>query len=236
MKSLLFFLFVILFSIPAASFTVRTTSHGALVKWHTDQINVYLSPSLEMLGPADDVYFAIEDAFETWVYEAEINLEVRFIYEECEPGYSPLGKNTNCIYAKEETSSSNQDAGANASITFSQGDGEIYDGDIAFFLGAGNWKFEQQEEGLDFKHVALHEIGHFLGLTHSQINKAIMYPTVSLRSYKVSALHEDDIYGALALYDSNKMDEQIACQFSPAQTLTRSQPNSLLSLFVALLF
>ncbi|MBN2341554.1 MAG: matrixin family metalloprotease [Deltaproteobacteria bacterium] len=237
MKILFLSLFISLFAIPAAAFTVRTTPTGELVKWESDEIDVYLSPSLEVLGPSEEVYFGIVDAFETWIYEAEIDLQVNFIYGDCEAGYSALSKNTNCIYASLEPSSSNEDAGANASITYSQVNGEIYDGDIAFYQGAGNWKFEDYDEGLDFKHVALHEIGHFLGLTHSQISKAVMYPTVNLHTFQVSNLHEDDIYGALALYDTRKLDEQSACQFAPTHRNPRSATaGNLLTLLLSLLF
>lgn len=218
MKSLYFFVLVLVYSLSVNAFSVRTTKYGQLVKWESDEIDVYLSPTLEQLGPSEQVYFALEDAFEIWVNEAEISLQVNFIYKECTPGYSSSGGNTNCIAARSSETSSNEDAGGNASITYSQNSGEIYDGDIVFFVEAGHWKFEEHDDGLDFKHVALHEIGHFLGLTHSTINKAVMYPTVNLHTQSVSNLHEDDIWGALALYDTSELDENASCQMSPVVT------------------
>ena len=237
MKSLFFFVLVLVYSLSANAFSVRTTKYGQLVKWESDEIDVYLSPTLEQLGPSEQVYFALVDAFEIWLHEAEISLQVNFIYEDCTPGYSSAGGNTNCIAARSSETSANEDAGGNASITYSQNSGEIYDGDIVFFKEAGNWKFTENDDGLDFKHVALHEIGHFLGLTHSTINKAVMYPTVNLHTQKVSSLHEDDIWGALALYDTSELDDNASCQMSPLVTAPSISANSgLLRFLISLLF
>lgn len=233
MKALWIFIILIFFTSPVVAFTVRTTANNSIVKWQADQIDVYLSPSLKILGPPGDVYWTIEDAFHTWIDEAEIDLEINFIYEECTPGYSAFSKNTNCIRAYAEVMGTNEDAGGNASITYSQSDGEIFDGDLAFYKNAGAWKFDNESSGLDFKHVALHEVGHFLGLTHSEISQAIMYPKVHITTNIVGALHDDDIYGALALYDSRKIEEQTSCQFSPKPSpLLHS--NNLLSFLLSL--
>ncbi|MBN2718573.1 MAG: matrixin family metalloprotease [Deltaproteobacteria bacterium] len=236
MKTVYFLILILSYSIAANAFTVRTTRYGELVKWESDEIDVYLSPSLEMLGPSNQVYSAIEDAFEIWIHDAEISIQVNFIYADCSPGYATSGKNTNCIAAKSSKTSSNEDAGGNASITYSQTTGEIFDGDIVFYLEAGSWKFEDSQDGLDFKHVALHEIGHFLGLTHSSINKAVMYPTVNLHTQKVSNLHEDDIWGALALYDTSELDEAASCQMTPFAATRPNARTGLFQFLMSLLF
>ena len=45
--------------------------------------------------------------------------------------------------------------------------------------------------------VGTHEIGHALGLGHSNVNGAIMWPYASLGN---PGLHSDDIAGINALY------------------------------------
>jgi len=50
--------------------------------------------------------------------------------------------------------------------------------------------------GLDFKRIALHELGHVIGLDHEETAPAIMAPTIS----DVFELQEDDIAGVAALY------------------------------------
>jgi hypothetical protein len=62
---------------------------------------------------------------------------------------------------------------------------DIYDGPL------GN-----QSRGIDFGRVALHELGHVIGLNHEQSAASIMRATVG----NVFALQPDDIEGAAALY------------------------------------
>lgn len=66
-----------------------------------------------------------------------------------------------------------------------------YDADEQYAVGAVQGAF-------DLKTVAIHEIGHLLGLGHSQVPEAIMYPSISQGVTK--GLYQDDIQGINALY------------------------------------
>lgn len=64
-----------------------------------------------------------------------------------------------------------------------------------------NWSF--QPRTTDFYHietVALHEIGHLLGLGHTLVEEAVMYPSLRLHQFK--ELAEDDVDGINFLYPS----------------------------------
>ncbi|PCI77055.1 MAG: hypothetical protein COB20_08975 [SAR86 cluster bacterium] len=63
----------------------------------------------------------------------------------------------------------------------------VYDGNLVQF----------GIQGLDFRRVALHELGHAIGLDHESENLAIMAPTIG----NLDRLQTDDIAGAEALYD-----------------------------------
>jgi hypothetical protein len=52
-------------------------------------------------------------------------------------------------------------------------------------------------QGLDFRRIALHELGHAIGLDHESTNTAIMAPTIG----NLDRLQADDIAGAEMLYD-----------------------------------
>lgn len=62
---------------------------------------------------------------------------------------------------------------------------DIYDG-----------PFADQSRGVDFRRVALHEMGHVIGLSHEQSSAAIMRPTIG----NLFTLQPDDIQGATTLY------------------------------------
>lgn len=101
------------------------------------------------------------------------------------------------------------------------GDGEPFDGLLgtlahAFSPPNGRFHLDGEEDwvvtgdvtkssvstAVDLESVAVHEIGHLLGLGHSSVEESIMFPTITSRTRKVE-LATDDIQGIQVLYGSN---------------------------------
>ena len=61
------------------------------------------------------------------------------------------------------------------------------------------WAVAATQGAFHLETVALHEIGHLLGLGHSSVEGALMYPSISPGVTK--GLHSDDIQGIRALYN-----------------------------------
>ncbi|MCL7022335.1 hypothetical protein MKW94_029300 [Papaver nudicaule] len=77
--------------------------------------------------------------------------------------------------------------------SFSPTDGRLH------FDADENWSTNPGQDMMDLETVAVHEIGHLLGLEHSSEPKAIMYPTILFGSLK-RQLHGDDVQGIRSLY------------------------------------
>lgn len=133
------------------------------------------------------------------------------------------------------------------------GDGEPFDGVLgtlahAFAPTVGRLHLDNDENwvidgdfitaaplsAVDLESVAVHEIGHLLGLGHSSIEDAIMYPTIPSGVRKVE-LANDDITGIQVLYGSNPNSNGSSPTLTPRQDRDSSSGHSLLGRRVLLL-
>ena len=71
----------------------------------------------------------------------------------------------------------------------------FWDAGFQFFAGSSGCS-----GGFYIEDVATHEFGHALGLGHSTLTAATMYPSISTCSQQARSLDADDIAGVLALY------------------------------------
>lgn len=136
---------------------------------------------------------AIEESFELWAQYAPLNF-----VEVDDTG---------------EKSQSNPDA-ADIRIGYRTIDGSggtlgeaelTYFGDLAAevdFDSSDSWATEPTDSAFDFLAVAVHEIGHTLGLNHESNKDAVMHPFASdiYSGLGTAFLYSDDIEGIQALY------------------------------------
>ena len=93
-----------------------------------------------------------------------------------------------------------------------------YGGDAHFDYDE-DWTLKANGVGIDLLFVAVHEFGHSLGLGHSEVRAAIMYPFYSY--LENVTLHSDDIAGIQSLYNlPTTTEESVATSEEPQATET----------------
>ena len=125
-------------------------------------------------------------------------------------GYNPYGSNSNSVSFRpkwEDDSLHRPGTIAITVVTFDSLTGEIFDADIelnsradtnlgGFFFAVGRMP---EPDECDLQTILTHEFGHFLGLAHSNLTRAVMYPTAGLGEIR-SDLNNDDSAGICAIY------------------------------------
>ncbi|KAL6861320.1 hypothetical protein ACP4OV_017020 [Aristida adscensionis] len=104
---------------------------------------------------------------------------------------------------------------------FSPTDGRFHLDAAEAWVAGGDVSRASSEVAVDLESVAVHEIGHLLGLGHSGDLNAIMYPTITSRTRKVE-LAADDVVGIQSLYGGNPNFKGVA----PPATSSRDMDSS----------
>jgi Matrixin len=89
-------------------------------------------------------------------------------------------------------------------VTYNLDNGDIYDADIEFNSSSSEITFTTGDTDVQFdlRSIATHEIGHFLGLSHTSVDDATMTPGYEPGSTDLRTLAQDDIDALCAAYPS----------------------------------
>ncbi|XP_038716467.1 metalloendoproteinase 5-MMP-like [Tripterygium wilfordii] len=172
-----------------SSHNFRTVSHYSFLpgepKWHASKYHLTYG---FLPGTRSDAITPVTQAFSTWAANTHFDF----------------------THTQDYT---------NADITISFHRGNHGDGDINAFDGRGGilahafppqdgrfhydadeqWSVVATQGAFHLETVALHEIGHLLGLGHSSVEGAIMFPSIA--SGVTKGMHGDDIQGIKDLYN-----------------------------------
>jgi MYXO-CTERM domain-containing protein len=205
------FLTVVLLSVAgtAEAYKLYHTKSGKNVRWATSYVEVVLDESMAILGEKDEVTEVLAQAFELWAMDADLPLTFDLVWDEC----GEVGNDgNNCIFACPDRSvcyGRPEEKGGTTYVSVNPSSGRITDADIV--LNADTWEWDidgTNEEGLCLGRVMSHEIGHFLGIDHSEEPDALMYPILSRDAEVAESLHFDDREAAVTLYENFvEMDE-----------------------------
>ena len=164
--------------------------------WAQSPVSYYINPA-NMDLPTAAIEPAIRAGAVAWQQQSGANFSFAFA------GYSTQTTNTNdginLIMFRNASSGS---AIATTYTWFSgtaliDADMVFWDAGFQFFTGTSGCA-----NGFYIEDVATHEFGHALGLGHSTVASATMYPSISTCSQQSRTLDPDDIAAVLSLYPS----------------------------------
>jgi hypothetical protein len=162
--------------------------------WAQSPVPYYINPA-NMDLPTAAIEPAIRAGADAWRLQSGASFSFAFA------GYSTQATNTNdginLIMFRNASSGS---AIATTYTWFSgtrliDADMVFWDAGFQFFTGTSGCS-----NGFYIEDVATHEFGHALGLGHSAVTTATMYPSISTCSKESRTLDPDDITAVLALY------------------------------------
>lgn len=154
---------------------------------------------------AREVQDAIVASFEPWLSQECAGLNIKFtgLTSSDYVGYDKNNENFNVVMWKEDWPYAGaSSAYALTSVTFSASTGVIADADIELNGDDFTWTDSDipAETIVDLRNTLTHEVGHFIGLDHSNIADATMFAMAPEGEVKKRDLTQDDIDGLCTIY------------------------------------
>lgn len=182
----------------AAISTTAGQAYTTYAKWSTNQVQFYANPSNADLDPTA-AETALVSAMNNWNTQA--GTPFRFSYA------GRVNDTTTGYDSRNVMVFRNASNGSAIATTYSWYSGStLVDADIVFWDAAFTFTAGDLgcAGGVYIEDVATHELGHSLGLNHSTVADATMYPSYNYCSQELRSLAADDIAGAQALYGVQK--------------------------------
>ena len=164
-------------------------------RWPTSSVTYFVNPANADVAPANALA-AVQQAASAWSLQSLADIQL--IYAGPTSGTTVQNNGVNEVFFSPESS------GSTIAVCYYwwNGSNHIVDSDIKFYDGGFTFNTGTSgcSGGMFVEDVGTHEFGHFLGLGHSTVAAATMYPSISYCSQSARALDADDVAGVEAIY------------------------------------
>jgi hypothetical protein len=130
--------------------------------------------------------------------------------------YSRTGVNANVVLFRDDEWPyvDSEDALGLTSVSFDSVTGQIFDADIEVNATVPlSTTDEVPSDHDDLLSILTHEVGHFLGLAHSQDKGSVMRPVYESGTASLRVPNEDDLAGICSIYPPDR--RALPCNFTP---------------------
>lgn len=186
----------------ANAFDIKETPNGAHVHWDEQKVSFVLNEAGDTSLAFDRVRSAVQQSFAAWSGQQGSSLTLQYGGEtsDAEVGYRRGAENTNLVVWEEQDWPYDPGVMAMTLTTFSVRSGALVDADIVVNGVNFKWATDGRDSHHDVANALTHEVGHFIGLDHSDAEGATMFASAPVGELAKRDLHEDDLAGLRALY------------------------------------
>jgi len=185
-------------SLFAVGVSATVSAYSTYARWSSASATFYVNPN-NMDVTQSAAIAAVQAGLDVW--NTQSASAFRYQYGGTVTDTATANDNRNVIIFRNSTNSSNASALAttyswwNSSGQLVDADIVVWDGAFTFFTGTSGCV-----NGAYIEDILAHELGHALGLNHSTVADATMYPSYSYCSQELRTLAADDIAAAQSLY------------------------------------
>jgi hypothetical protein len=196
-------------SSPALGWVQSESSKGAKLFWDDPCQVMYVNEVGSDDVPDDTELTAIQNSLDTWTAVACSALSLQFAGETnfTVTGHMKEDPSINMIIFREKKWPYSTRPVAFTAVTYNVNTGEIFDADIE--MNGEDYAFTTKPEAepwkIDIQNTITHELGHVIGLDHTDEMPATMFEHAGPGETNKRTLEEDDTEGLCALYPEAEM-------------------------------